>query len=118
MCVHMCCACSYTLLKRKAKRSSYLFLKQTDRREKGPEVLRGQSSAHPSLREKDKISHPEQKKGPEEPQIIRKRKKRAERQKKIYRQRPESYQRKISARDKASRLGVVFSQFEASCHHH
>lgn len=88
-------------------------------KEKGAEVLRGQSSAYPSIREKDRISHPEhKKKGPKEPEIIRKRKKRAERQKKIHRQRPESYQRKISARDKASRQGVVFRLFEASCHHH
>lgn len=60
----MCCACvySYRVLKRKAKRSGYPFLKKTDRWEKGPEVLRGQSSAHPLLREKDRISHPEQKK--------------------------------------------------------
>lgn len=30
----------------------------------------------------------------------------------------ESYQGKISARDKASKQGTVFSLFEASCHHH
>lgn len=87
-------------------------------RRRGPEVLKGQSSAHPVLTEKDRLSHPEQKNGPEESEIIRKRKKRAERQKKIHRQRPESYQCKIGARDKASRQGVVFSLFKASCHHH
>lgn len=45
----MCFACVfvYTLLKRETKRSSYPFLKQTVER-RGPEVLRGQSSAHSS----------------------------------------------------------------------
>lgn len=72
----------------------------------------------PVPKEKDRIALLEQKKKPEEPQIIGKRKKRAERQKKIHRHRPESYQPKISVRDKASRRGVVFSLSEASCHHH
>lgn len=56
--------------------------------------------------------------GTKEPKIIKKGKKGAEGHKKIHRQRLESYQREISARDKASRQGVVFSLFQASCHHH
>lgn len=37
---------------------------------------------------------------------------------KLHGQRPEPYQRKMAASDKAGRRGVALGLFEISCHHH
>lgn len=116
MCVHMLCVWKKNCWKESWGKNGYVFLKQTGSQEKGPEVLRGQSSAHPLLQERPNNSSRTKRdlKSPTSQERGRK----EQRQKKIQRQRPVPYQRKISVRDKASRQGVVFSQFEASCHHH
>lgn len=100
---------------RETKRSSYPFLRRQTVRRRGSErtvkcpIHRGKKAL--LSWEEDITLHPEQK-GTK--RAWRYRKEQTEQDT----QRLESYQRKISARDKASRQGVVFSLFEASCHHH
>lgn len=59
----------FNALKRKANKRSYPLLKQAGN-PRDPEVRRGQSSAHPSLKGMRQNNSSRTKKGPKEPQII------------------------------------------------
>lgn len=105
VCARICLLTAGQQLKRKARRSSYPFLRQADSWVKeacGSEWPAG----CPSIADREgRITHPE-KKHAQRGSRERGRKEQRQREIKTGRERPKSYRQWISARDKASGRGV------------